>query len=324
MANRVWQMHFGRGLVTTANNFGRMGARPTHPELLDWLALRLIEEGWSLKSLHRLICTSETYQRGGSHPGRAKIDEVDSQNAYLSYFPPRRLTAEEIRDAMLTASGEINRDAGGPATYPEINWEVALQPRHIVGTVAPAYQPSPVKKDRDKRTIYTFRCRTLNNPLLEVLNQPSSEISCERRDETTVTPQVFSLLNSETVHARALAMAQRLVKDERNGDARIRTAFRTVLGRWPSEDEVAACRQHVSTMTEHHRQHVPKKTELPTIVKRETIDQHTGAPVRWEEKLHWMLKYERDLMPWDATPEVRGLAELCLVLLNSNEFVYVY
>ena len=218
IVNRVWQQHFGRGLVATPNNFGKMGSRPTHPELLDWLATWFMDNGWSLKKLHELIVTSDAYQQSSERPDIDQLREIDSKNDLLAYFPPRRLGAEEIRDAMLAASGELNRDMGGPGVFPEMNWEVALQPRHIMGSVAPAYIPSRTPQERNRRTIYAFRIRTLADPLLEVLNRPGSEVSCERRDETTVTPQVFAMFNSEFAANRALAMAAGLTK-EHDSDA---------------------------------------------------------------------------------------------------------
>jgi len=324
MVNRVWQMHFGTGLVATPNNFGKMGADPTHPELLDWLARWLTRNGWSIKKLHRLILTSDAYARASSHPNMPEVREKDPKNQLLAYFPPRRLTAEEIRDGMLAVTGELNREMGGPPIYPQINWEVALQPRHIMGGVAPAYQPSPVKADRDRRTIYASVCRTLRDPMLEVFNRPGPDTSCERRDETTVTPQVFALLNSENVHARALALALRLEEERDDADGRIERAFELLFTRAPSETELAACREHIAKMTEHHRNNPPPKRELPTTVAREMVDEQTGKLFKWEEKLHWLLDYERDPAPWEVPAQTRGLAELCLVLLNSNEFVYVY
>ena len=137
LVNRVWQMHFGKGLVATANNFGRMGAKPTHPELLDWLTNWFIDHGWSIKKLHRLIVTSETYRRRSDHPDFEAIARTDPGHDMLAFFPPRRLAAEELRDNLLAVSGELSREQGGPGIFPEIHWEVALQPRHIMGAVAP-------------------------------------------------------------------------------------------------------------------------------------------------------------------------------------------
>src|SRR5262245_17623155 len=293
-----------------------MGSRPTNPELLDWLATWFMDNGWSLKKLHRLIMTSATYRQAGEHPEMSRLREIDSRNDLLAYVSPRRLAAEEIRDAMLAVTGELNRELGGPGVFPEINWEVAVQPRHIMGSVAPAYQPSPTPGERHRRTLYAFRIRTLSDPLLEVFNRPGSETSCERRDETTVTPQAFSLFNSEFVHNRALAFAAALEKKAPTLAGRIELAFRTAYGRAPTAGEIRTCEEHVAKMTAYHREHPPKPTELPMKVKRHMVEEMTGEDVTWEEELDVMKRYRRDLMPWQVGPETRALAEVCLVLLN--------
>jgi len=323
IVNRVWQQHFGRGLVATPSNFGKMGSRPTHPELLDWLATWLMENGWSLKKLHALIVTSEVYQQSSERPEIDALREIDSKNELLASYPPRRLSAEEIRDAMLAASGELNRELGGPGVFPELNWEVALQPRHIMGSVAPAYLPSRTPQERNRRTIYAFRIRTLADPLLEVLNRPGSDVSCERRDETTVTPQVFATFNSEFAANRALAMAARLTKEQRSIKDQVAAAFALVYGREPTPAEQEQCTQHVGRMTDHHRQHSPVPTELPSKVQRGMVEELTGEMVYWDEDLSVLKNYQRDLMPWQVEPATRALADLCLVLMNSNEFLYV-
>jgi hypothetical protein len=325
IVNRLWQQHFGRGIVATPNNFGKMGAKPTHPELLDYLATWFMDQGWSLKKLHRFIVTSATYRQSREHPERERLQEVDAGNTLLACYPPRRLAGEEIRDAMLAISGELNRTSGGPGNFPELNWEVALQPRHIMGSVAPAYLPSRTPEERHRRTIYAFRYRTLSDPLLEVLNRPGSETSCERRDATTVTPQVFALFNSEFASQRALALAARLNKEHPDDiEPQLTAAFRLTYGRVPTSDELAACRAHVEKMTDHHRAHPPQEEPLPLSVERQMVEELTGETVVWEEDLSVLKDYQRDLMPWETTAEVRALADVCLVLFNSNEFLYVY
>ncbi|MEQ1858477.1 MAG: PSD1 and planctomycete cytochrome C domain-containing protein [Chthoniobacteraceae bacterium] len=323
IVNRIWQQHFGHGLVATPNNLGKMGARPTHPELLDWLATRFVERGWSIKELHRLIMTSQTYQQASTRDDVEKIRALDSKNSLLAYFPARRLAAEEIRDAMLALTGELNPEMGGPGVFPEINWEVAAQPRHIMGSVAPAYLPSRTPQERHRRTIYAFRYRTLSDPMLEVFNRPGSEISCEVRDQTTVTPQVFALFNSEFTHNRALALAAAIGKSEATTDARIAKVFRTVHGRAPSAGEAKACAAHFEKLLAHHRAHPPQPVALPMKVKRQMVEELTGETVEWEEDLPGMDRYQRDLMPWEVAPETRAFAEVCLALLNSNEFLYL-
>jgi hypothetical protein len=322
IVNRIWQQHFGRGLVETSNNFGAMGSKPTHPELLDWLATWFVEHDWSVKELHRLIMTSATYQQSSAHPDHSTVDKLDPTNALLAYFPSRRLAAEEIRDAMLSASGELNPERGGPGVFPEINWEVATQPRHIMGSVAPAYLPSRSPRERNRRTIYTFRYRTLPDPLLEVFNRPGCDISCERRDQTTVTPQAFALFNSEFAQHRALAFAENLTKQQPNFDARLTAAFNRTYGRPPTESERSLCRKHFEAALEQHETETLQPTALPAHVKRGMIEEFTGEMVYWNEELP-LTDYQRDTMPWDVTPEVRALADACLVLLNSNEFLYI-
>ena len=323
IVNRFWQQHFGTGLVATPNNFGKMGAKPTHPELLDWLATWFMEHGWSLKRLHELIVTSDAYQQASERPDIDRLRELDPRNSLLACFPPRRLSAEEIRDAALAASGELNPELGGPGVFPELNWEVALQPRHIMGSVAPAYLPSPTPAERNRRTLYAFRIRTLADPIHEVLNRPGSDTSCERRDETTVTPQVFALMNSEQAANRALAMAARLTKEHATDAERVSAAFRLVYARDASAVETEICLAHIARQTEHHRAHPPTPTELPKTIRRGMVEELTGEMVHWDEDLSSLADYQRDLMPWQVAPEVRALADLCLVLLNSNEFLYV-
>jgi hypothetical protein len=327
IVNRVWQMHFGKGLVATPNNFGKMGARPTHPELLDWLAEWFIEHDWSIKKLHRLIMTSAAYRRSGRPGDAAQAAELDAKNERLSYFPTRRLSAEELRDTMAAASGELNLALGGPPVFPEIHWEVALQPRHIMGSVAPAYQPSAMPAERHRRTLYAFRCRTLVDPLLEVFNAPGSETSCERRDQTTVTPQVFALFNGAAVHDRALATAARVLKTPTTpaaGDeARLDGLFQRILGRPASDEEKRDCLAHLERMRAHHREHEPKPVPPPSHVRREMVEELTGKPFHWEEELDAMRHFVPDLKPWNVDAETRAWSEIALVLLNSNEFVYV-
>ncbi|HEX7897876.1 MAG TPA: PSD1 and planctomycete cytochrome C domain-containing protein [Planctomycetota bacterium] len=319
IVNRVWQHHFGgKGIVATPNNLGKMGKRPTHPELLDWLAGWFVKNGRSLKALHRLILTSDAYRRSDG-----AADAGDPGNDLLAVYPIRRLAAEEIRDAMLAVSGELRPEMGGPGVFPEINWDVALQPRHVMGGPAPMYQPSPRPDDRHRRTIYAFRLRTLADPMLEVLNRPGTEMSCERRDETTVTPQVFALFNGAFVHDRALATARRLENGSKDPAGRIDAAFRLAYGRPPSREELARCLDHHARMLERHRAAAPVRADPPRSVRREMIEEFTGETVRWIEDLDLMKAFVPDVKPWDVGPETRALAEICLVLFNSNEFLYV-
>ena len=138
IVNRIWLWHFGVPIAGNPNNFGSTGGRPTHPQLLDYLATKLVKDGWTLKSLHRHIMLSDSYSRSCTHPNLESLERLDPPGKSLAVFRPRRLTAEELRDAMLAVTGELNPKLGGIPCRPEINIEVALQPRMVMGTFAPA------------------------------------------------------------------------------------------------------------------------------------------------------------------------------------------
>ena len=323
MVNRIWQGHFGQGLVGTPNNFGKMGKKPTHPELLDWLAHEFIERKWSIKQMHRLIMDSAVYQQSATPINAEAVTRLDPEKKLLSHFVPRRLTAEELRDSMLFVSGELSTNYGGPPIFPEINLEAALQPRHIMGGIAPPYQPSLRRDQRNRRTIYTVRIRTLMNPMLEVFNQPSPDISCEQRDSTTVAPQAFALFNSQSAHDLALALANRVHKISRIRSTQIEHAFKLVCGRLPTTREKELCSRHLERLTEHHWKTKPVKFQFPERVVQRMVEELTGDPFEFEEP--WDLsEYEYNLQPSEVSAEVRALGDLCLVLFNSNEFLYVY
>ena len=323
--NRVWHYHFGKGLVETPNNFGAKGGKPTHPELLDWLTADFIEHGWKVKRLHRLIMTSNVYRRSGQHPHPQQLDNLDPNNNLLARFLPRRLTAEELRDSMLSISGELNREMGGVPIMPEINMEVALQPRMIQFSIAPAHQPSPTPAERNRRTIYAYRVRGQADPMLEILNQPNPNESCEARDSAAVSPQAFTLMNSDAVTDRSIGFALRLQKDHAGKPAaQLRRAVNLVYGRDPTQTEAASLRSYLAEMKRYHATSEPEEVEPPKYVTRSLVEEFTGEPFTFQEWLNVYENYQPDPKPWTVSAEVRALADVCLLLLNSNEFVYVY
>jgi mono/diheme cytochrome c family protein len=323
MVNRVWQWHFGQGLASNPNNFGTTGKKPTHPGLLDWLAVEFVEQGWSVKHLHRLIMTSEAYRRSSRYPDPKAVAAKDPLGISYAMFKPRRLAAEELRDAMLAASGELNRELGGIPVRPELNPEVAVQPRQVMGTFAPIWEASPRPEQRNRRTLYALKLRGLRDPFLEVFNQPGPDSSCELRDSSTVTPQAFALLNSEASQALALAFATRLLRETKTKDEAVARAFRLALGRLPTDAEKAACLKHWAAMTERHKTMTLVKPKRPREVVREAVEENTGEKFTYTERLDSAADFVPDPHPADATPEVRGLMEVCLVLFNTNEFSYV-
>ena len=324
IVNRIWQYHFGRGLAQNTNNLGKMGKKPTHPELLDWLARRFVDDGWSIKAMHRLIMTSETYRRSGRPADGAAVRERDPGNDLLSWFRPRRLAAEELRDAMLAASGELNPEVGGLAVFPEVNPEFAAQPRMNQVTLAPAYQPSRTPEERNRRSLYVYRMRMQTDPLFEVFNQPSYDLSCERRDSSTVTPQVFTLMNSGHSVDRSIAMALRLQQEAPTLEQQVDRAFQLALGRPAADDERRRMAAHVEKMTLYHERRPPRPVSPPRELDRTVVEEMSGLALRYKEPLDIYEDYEPHSKPWDVEPAARALADLCLILFNANEFIYVY
>lgn len=324
MVNRIWQWHFGRAIAGNPNNFGATGKKPTHPRLLDWLADRFLRNGWSVKSLHRVIMNSHAYRRSTSHPDRELLDHKDPNRETYAVFLPRRLEAEELRDAMLAVSGELNPMLGGIPVRPEMNLEAALQPRQVMGTFAEAWQPSPLPSQRHRRSLYALRLRGQSDPFLEVFNAPAAETSCEARQESTVTPQVFALFNSKHTFTRALALAHRILNETTDRRRALQRAFALVYGRAADDRELTQCLAHWQSMTRRHEELRFEPASYPVEVVREAIEENTGQRFTFTEPLEVYADFVPDLQPCDVVAEVRGLAEVCLVLLNSNEFVFVY
>ena len=276
--------------------------------------------------MHRLLMNTAAYQRSSQLQSGAQIEnsaKPDVGNKLLAAFPPRRIEAEVMRDAMLMVSGELNLEMGGPGTFPELNADLVAQPRLIMGTVAPAWEPSPTRAERNRRTIYTFQKRSVVNPLVEVFNGANMNESCEFRRASTVAPQVFNLFNSQFSYDTALAFARRLERATSNRRAQIELAFRLVYQRPPSPRELGKALAHVQVMTKHHAAVKPPPLHLLKPVEQAVTSEYSGLIVRFVEDTEFT-NYERNLHPSQVSAETRALAELCLVLLNANEFVYLY
>ncbi len=323
MVNRIWQHHFGEGIVGTPNNFGKMGKRPTHPELLDWLATYFIEHGWSVKEMHRVMMLSAAYQRSSKPAAPEALAKLDPENRLLSYFPPRRMEAEVLRDSMLAVSGELSPDAGGPGTFPEINEDLANQPRIIMGQAAPAYQPSPTRRERNRRTIYTFQKRSIVNPLVEQFNGPNMDESCDRREASIVPTQVFALFNSKFSNDTALAFAVRVSKMADTPDGQIDQAYRLAVGHTPDTEERDLLLTHYARLVERERKITPPETHRPIVKVRSLVHELTGQKFDLEEEAE-PGQYEENIQRAQVSPETRAIAQVLLVLFNSNEFLYVF
>lgn len=316
--------HFGRPLAANPNNFGATGGRPTHPLLLDWLAKKLVSDGWSIKSLHRLILNTDAYCRSSNHPDVSVLDKLDPERAFYAVFLPRRLSAEEIRDTMLSSSGDLNLTIGGIPCRPEMNLEVALQPRQVMGTFAAAWVPNQLPAERHRRSLYIQRIRGLPMPELEVFNLPSTDFSTERRTETTVTTQSLSLFNSEASHRRAARLASDALKQTENDQAALQHCYLRLFQRTPTNDELRRCirtwREIEATIESPTRRSSPQ----PLHVQREAIEENTGERFTFTETLYGNENFVSDV-EWDGlTPHEVALADICLAFFNSNEFLYVY
>ena len=323
IVNRIWSWHFGKGLAGNPNNFGGTGALPTHPELLDHLATWFMNTGWSIKKLNELIVTSEAYRRSSRHPDPERQSELDPKRNLYASFLPRRLTAEELRDAMLAASGELNREVGGIPCRPDVNLEVAFQPRQIMGGAASVYEPDPLPKQRNRRSLYAEKIRGLRDPFLESFNQPGPDKSCELRETSTVAPQALTLLNSEEVFDRAISFAARLTDEELEDGATIDRAFQLALGRLPTEKERSLClKQWLDTTAEESTaKHTAKS--WPDQIGRTVMAEKTGQPYDFVESMPAYTNYVPDLQPCEVDQRTRGLAHVCLVIFNLNEFAYL-
>lgn len=245
--NRVWQYHFGKGIVPTANDFGKLGEQPTHPELLDWLASDFMAGEWKLKRLHKLIMTSNVYQL--SAQADADNLKADPANTLLWRGNMRRLSGEEVRDSILAVSGSLNLKQFGPSTYPKIPKEV-LAGQSVPGQGWPTSSP----EEGNRRSVYAHVKRALRVPILVGFDQPDPDSSCPVRYVTTVPTQSLGLLNGEFANEQAEAFAKRLQKDAPNDvAAQVKRAIRLTTGRTPTADEVKADVAFITRLKEKHR-----------------------------------------------------------------------
>ena len=223
MVNRLWQHHFGDGLVGTENDFGVMGAAPSNQPLLDWLAAEFVAGGWRIKRMHRLMVLSQAYRMASTSDPAA--EKIDPQGSLLWRFTPRRMEAESLRDTILSVSGQLNPTPRGPGVYPKISREV-LETQSRPGDGWRTSAPN----DAARRSVYIFVKRTLLVPELEVLDFPSTEETCEQRVVSTVAPQALTFLNGEFIHEQAKAFAERVAR-EAGADtaARVDRAYRSAV-----------------------------------------------------------------------------------------------
>jgi hypothetical protein len=263
-----------------------MGERPSHKELLDWLATEFVRQGWSLKQMHRLIMLSNTYQQSTEY--NQKAAGIDPENRLLWRFNRKRLEGEAVRDAILAVSGELNPKMGGPSIMPDL-------PQGL--TTRGYWKETTDEKERSRRSIYVFVKRNLRFPLFQAFDMPDTHEPCARREVTTTAPQALILMNNETILRSAQAFAGRIIKEvgPRSGD-QIERAYRLAFGRRPMTEE-------------HHRamEFLIKQTKLiekqddqesPILIPRPSYNGMTDA-------------------------SAAALVDFCHALFNANEFVYI-
>jgi len=233
MVNRIWQRHFGEGIVSTPNNFGLKGERPTHPELLDWLATEFVRQGWSIKAMHRLIMTSQAYRMASDDIEVNR--KVDATNRYLWRMGRQRLDIEAIRDSMLAAAGTLDRTVGGAAVLPYIDPALFQSSSRRTWNGRPDNDPSTWR-----RSLYVFNKRSIRYPMFESFDQPDMITSCARRNTSVTAPQALLLMNNASVRMHARKFAERLQRDA-GSDAhkQVDLGFELALVRLPDAEERA-------------------------------------------------------------------------------------
>jgi hypothetical protein len=288
MANRVWQGHFGTGIVATSGDFGTMGDRPANQALLDYLAASFAENGWSIKKLHRLIMLSNTYRESSlSEPAAAAIDP---DNKLMWHYPRHRAEAEVVRDAMLFTAGRLNLEMGGPGIRPELP----------EGVDTSSYSTWSVNKDEAetrRRSVYVYVKRVLTYPMFEAFDAATSEESCPRRFSTVVSSQALTLMNDKYVLDWSRSFAGRVLTDTGlTREQQINRAYRIAFGRAPESNEITAVSDFLTRQT--------------ALV--------SGRMARNEPVLL------PDQIPAGTEPSfAAAFVDFCHALMSSNEFLYI-
>lgn len=297
MVNRIWHYHFGRGIVATPGDFGRMGAKPTHPELLDYLAARFVEDGWSMKKLHRLILLSNTYQESSSAEVAA-AQQADADDKLLWHFPRRRMEAEAIRDSMLAVSGSLNPMMGGPGVFPPVPSGVLSD---LSATAAAGgWQSEKDPAQANRRSVYIFVRRNLRYPMLQGFDSANTFESAHARINTVTATQALDLMNSDLVAQWSRAFAGRVLSESPSrepGEKQIARAFALAYGRDATSEEIKGAYRFLD--------------EQATILTK-TIGDGKGT-------LALPPHAPADMAPARAA----AFADLCQMLLASNEFLYI-
>jgi hypothetical protein len=299
--NRMWQAYFGKGLVETENDFGLLGSKPTHPDLLDWLAVEFMDKGWSQKAIHRAIVTSATYRQSSRH--RQDLEEKDPYNRLLARQERMRLEAEIVRDTALVASGLFTATVGGPSVYPPI------PPGAMSVTQVKREWPTATGPDRYRRGLYTFFYRSAPHPGLALFDAPDATSACTRRVRSNSPLQALTLLNDEAFIEFARATAKRIFKEAGPSDSsRLDFAFQLALGRKPLPVEKDRLAGFLAVQRDEYSSD-PTSASL-MVIKEQVFDSSPGGTVAGEENID--PKQIPELAAWTAVARV---------LFNLDDFM---
>jgi len=290
IVNRIWQQHFGNGIVATPENFGHLGAKPTHPELLDWLATEFVQQKWSIKTLHKLIMTSSVY-RQGSHFDPVAMSEKDPDNALLSRFPMRRMDGDQIRDSILKVSGRLDLTPFGPPEGVEVTAEGEVLSKATPTACGGSVCLVPAVQSEVRRSIYTLVRRETPLTLLEVFDAPQLQPNCLKRGYSTVATQALQLLNGNMIRESARYFAGRTIDwASANVEQQVERVYRVALSRPPTQQEMKLGVEAVQNLTQQWL---------------ELLQKETPAEPR-QTKAQWL-----------------GLSSFCHIILNSPDFIYI-
>ena len=290
IVNRIWQQHFGNGIVTTPENFGHLGAKPTHPELLDWLATEFVQQKWSIKALHKLIMTSSAY-RQSSHFDLASVSEKDPDNALLSRFPMRRMDGDQIRDSILKVSGRLDLTPFGPPEGVEVTAEGEVLSKATPTACGGSVCLVPAVQSEVRRSIYTLVRRETPLTLLEVFDAPQLQPNCLKRGYSTVATQALQLLNGNMIRESARYFAGRTIDlVSYDVEKQVEHVYRVALSRPPTQQELTLGMETILDFTRQWLEQLQK--EVPAEPR--------------QTKGQWL-----------------GLASFCHIILNSPDFIYI-
>lgn len=293
--NRIWDQYFGKGIVTTVSDFGKAGQKPTHPELLDYLASKFVNDGWSVKKLHREILLSSVYRQSSDY--REDVAKADAENQWLAVFPRQRLEAEQVRDSLLAAAGKLEEKVGGPSVYPPLPKAINTASGNFQGD--PAWKTSKDVHDQNRRSLYIFTRRSIPYPILDSFNMASPQEAHSKREVTTTPLQALTLYNSELIFDWSKSLAGRVINEAgEDEEDRIGRLYQILFARQPNDGEKESLQAFLNEQEAIIRAKAADgkfEVNVPAGVK----DKPLGDPVR-----------------------AAAFVDLVHVVANSNEFIY--